>query len=214
MTRRRWSLGALIGALIVAMFAVYGEWLGALSIPLAWVALIGAAIAANRILTCPACAKRLGSVFQKACSHCGAALTDRGIFVAARDRPAERAALDYMEESRRILQRWAGIRQMLGKAVYVVGIAVALLVTLGLSHRHIAEAIGLGLLVGVMGAGITWLILIYGVDNAFGAGFLLLRGRCPVCRAWFTPPTSFGPGSISTDYSLPQFCDACSAKLA
>jgi hypothetical protein len=78
---------------------------------------------------------------------------------------------------------------------------------------NLIAALGLGLFVGVVSAGATWLALVHGVDNLFGAGFLLFRGKCPVCRAWFTPPTSFGPGSMNVDYSLPQFCTSCSAKL-
>jgi hypothetical protein len=42
---------------------------------------------------------------------------------------------------------------------------------------------------------------------------MAFRGRCPMCRAWFNPPASFGPGSIELDYSLPHFCASCGAKF-
>jgi hypothetical protein len=82
-----------------------------------------------------------------------------------------------------------------------------------LPEEEAAGRVGVSAFIALIAAGIAWLILTHVVDNAFGLIFMAFRGRCPMCRAWFNPPASFGPGSIELDYSLPHFCASCGAKF-
>ena len=206
----------LVLILLVAGGVVYKRWLGALSFPFAWAALIGVAIAATRALACPGCGQRLGSLTQTACAHCGALLTDKILILPNQQGPIDSGAAAYMARSRQLLQQWGRVRRVLGWVLYAAGPVAAIAFTFVALSRESStgEAVGLGLLIGVIVAAAAWLVLVHIVDNAVGIAFMALRGRCPLCRAWFTPPSSFGPGSIVTDYSLPQFCSSCGAKLA
>jgi hypothetical protein len=215
MRRKQRALGALVLAVVLVLIVIYRHKLGVFDFILGWATIIGGMIAGNRILACPACGRPHGSVFEKICSRCGAVLTDDPVKRPSTAGPVDARALAYMEGSRRILRRWAPIRRVLGKAVFWIGALSGLGVFLAiwLHGNDKGEAVVLGLFLWPVMTAAAWLILIFGVDNLFGAGFMLLRGRCPVCKAWFNPPSTLGPGSIHTDYSLPTFCASCGAKL-
>lgn len=213
MKRKRWSFGALVVVLAVGGLAVYLEWLGGMGIPLAWVGLIAGGIAANRLLACPACGQRLGSLFERVCSRCGAQLAHDASGIPVKAGPLDFSAVEYMTRSREILQRWARWRKKWGSSVYLVGPAVAAVMMVVLYKGDFVEAIVVGLVVGACAGMLAWLILTQVIDNVFGLGFFFLRGKCPRCRKRFNPPTSFGPASVETDYSLPRFCGACGVNL-
>lgn len=216
MRRKKRGLALLFLALALVAYWLYSRQPGGWGIALGWAALIFGLVAGNRLLRCPACGERLASIMEKICGRCGAVLTDEPVTPPSMKGPADPRTLAYMAESRRILARWAMIRRGLGKSVYAVGVlaALAVMISLRLADHGWSEAVGLGLFLGLVCAALAWLILVHGVDNLFAVGFLLLRGRCPACRAWLNPPSTLGPGSFDLDCSLPDFCSSCGAKLS
>lgn len=211
-------MGALVTVIVFALRqqafleAALGGWIAVPGLAL----LIGGAIAANRIMSCPACGQRLPSfMHDRICSRCAAVLTDEPGEASAPARRADSRALAYMDESRSILERWAVLRVKLRKTIWWIGGATAagLLVWFRQGGKAWSESIAVGLIVGLIAAGLSWLLLNQVVDNFFGIGFMLLRGRCPVCKAWFKQSMTVGIGEISTDYSLPNFCVNCRVDL-
>ncbi|TAK14958.1 MAG: hypothetical protein EPO35_08850 [Acidobacteria bacterium] len=213
MRRKRRTVFVLVVAVALIGVAIYREWLGWWGIPIGWLTILAGVIVGNRVLSCPSCHARLGGLFQTACANCGVLLTDAVMILPAQQGPIDPAAAEYMAKSRRILAAWSRVRRVLRWLPYVAGLAVTIGMAVGLDGSSWGERLGLGAFVGAAAAAVAWLILVHIVDNAFGIGFMAFRGRCPVCRAWFTPPSSFGPASIAVDYSLPKFCGSCGAKL-
>lgn len=216
MRRKKRGLAGLILSLAAIAYWLYSRQPGGWGIALGWAALIAGLVIGNRLLRCPSCQERLGSIAEKICARCGAVLTDEPVTPPSMKGPADPRTLAYMAESRRILARWVAIRRGLGRSPWWVGglASVAAIVGLWRKDNSLGEAVGLGLFLGLVCAAAAWLILVHGVDNLFAVGFLLLRGRCPACRAWFTPPSSLGPGSFDLDCSLPDFCSSCGTKLS
>ena len=215
MRRKRRTILLLAIAIAAVGFVVYKEWLGWWGIPLAWIALIAAAIGARLILQCPACGKPLGGLFQTACAQCGVLLTDKVVFLPAQASTVDPAAAEYMAASRKILARWASVRRILRWGVPLTGIVVTIMMIVMAADEEWSGRIGVALFVGAAASAAAWLILRHFADNLFGVLFTLFRGRCPLCRAWFTAPSTPGIGDIQTDFTtLPQFCGSCGAKLA
>lgn len=214
MRRKRWTIAWLVLALGLVGLAAYTERIGRWGIPIAWIVIIAGAVIANLTLTCPGCGKRLGGLFQTACAQCGVLLTDKVVMLPAQQGSIDPVAAEYMGQSRRILARWASVRRVLRWGVPVAGVAGVIFTLVMMKDESWPSRIGIGVFIGAVFGGAAWLILHHVADNVFGVGFMLFRGRCPLCRAWFTAPTTVGPGSIETDYSLPKFCESCGAKLA
>jgi hypothetical protein len=215
MRRKRWTILILALAISAIGLVIYSERLGGWGIALGWVALIVSIPIAAATLTCPGCGKRLGGLFQTACAQCGVLLTDKVIMLPAQHSTVDPVAAEYMEASRRILARWASIRRVLRWGVPLTGIATVVIFMVMARDEDWVGTLGVALFVGVAATAAAWLLLRHIADNLFGALFMLLRGRCPLCRAWFTAPTTPGLGSIETDFAtLPQFCESCGAKLA
>jgi hypothetical protein len=213
MRRKRLTLLWLVVAICVVAALIYQGLLGRWGIAIGWIALIVGAVIANMTLTCPGCGKKLGGLFQTACAQCGVLLTDKVIILPAQQGPIDPVAAEYMARSRRIIARWWSIHRMLRWSVPVSGVAMLIFSIVMLPDDDGATRVGMSVLFGVLTAAVAWLILIHLASNVFGVGFMLFRGRCPLCRAWFTPPTTFSPGSMETDFSLPPFCGSCGAKL-
>jgi hypothetical protein len=218
MRLKRWQIAWLVAGLALVIWVITRGLPGAIMIPLGLGSLVGAAFAANRILSCPACSERLGSVFDKACARCGASLTDDpAVHPTATGPEALARAAEHMAHSRRILGRWAPIRHAIGQSIWVVAALAPIGMTLffmsGPNAESLSGSAAVGVVTGLIVAGLWWLVVTHVVDNAFATGFLLLRGRCPLCRAWFNPPTTFGPGSLTMDMSLPRFCASCRSPL-
>lgn len=217
--RAFWALVAALCAVLLlcwrfetAIQAALGGWVAVPGLAL----LLAAARAANLITSCPKCGERLPSIlYDEVCSKCAAVLSDRPV-EAGPARRADSRALAYMEGSRRILAGWAVLRVRLRKSIWWTGGATAagLSVWFRTGGKELSESIGVGLFVGLIMTGISWLLLHHVADNFFGIGFMVLRGRCPVCKAWFKQPTTVGVGEIQTDYSLPNVCVSCRAPLA
>lgn len=213
MRRKRWTIAVLVLAIALVGLLVYKNAFGRASIPIAWIVLIAGSVIANSTLTCPGCGKRLGGLFQTACAQCGVLLTDKVVMLPAQQSTVDPVAAEYMARSRQILARWASIRRTLRWGVPLCGVAAAIGMAAMMTEDDWPSRIGIGLFVGAVASGFAWLILIHLADNFFGTLFLLFRGRCPLCRAWFTAPTTVAPGSMDTDFSLPPFCGSCGAKL-
>jgi hypothetical protein len=214
MRRKRLTLLLLVVAISVVALLIYEELLGRWGIAIGWIALIAGAVIANMTLTCPGCGKKLGGLFQTACAQCGVLLTDKVIILPAQQGAIDPVAAEYMATSRRILARWDSTRRLLRWGVPLAGVAGWIFMVVMMKNDEWPSRIGLGVFVGAVCASVAWLILHHLADNLFGVGFMLFRGRCPLCRAWFTAPTTVVLGATETDYSLPKFCGACGAKLA
>jgi hypothetical protein len=212
MRRKRQALFALIAAISFIALAIYLGLFGRWGIAIGWIAIVIGIVSASLILRCPKCGARLGSVSQNVCTSCGELLSDT-LVVLPNQQGVDPAAAAYMAESRRKLQKWARIRKTFRWFPYVVGLATMIGMIVALPNDEAAGRIGVSAVVGLVGAGIAWVLLTHVVDNAVGLAFLAWRGRCPLCRAWFNPPASFGPGSIEMDFSLPHFCAKCGANL-
>jgi len=212
MRRKRQALALLIALLALTGAAIYLQLLGRWGIPIGWVVLVIGLIAASQILRCPKCGARLGSIFQNVCTSCGVLLSEK-IVILPNQQGVDPAAAAYMTESRRRLQKWGRIRKKLRWFPLVAGVATTIGMLFLLTNEEMPGRIGASALIGLIAGGIGWLILTHVLDNAVGLAFMAFRGRCPMCRAWFNPPASFGPGSIDLDFSLPHFCASCGAKL-
>lgn len=214
--RRQLVLIVLGGGLLVLLISRHA--LGGYELPVGWALLIGLFFFANRILLCPACGRRMGSLFEKVCSKCGAVLTDEPIVPTSGGAGVDPAARAYMEQSARILARWGEIRKSLRMSPLIVGLLTAIYVAFlfhpqGMVAQPLTELLFIGAIAGLCAAGIAWLVLVHIVDGFFGIFFHLLRGRCPLCKAWLSSATVVVPGAIITDFSLPDFCGSCGAKL-
>ncbi len=215
MRRKRWTILILALAIGAIAFVIYNEWLGRWGIAIGWVAVIVAVVAAGVTLRCPGCGERLGGLFQTACAQCGVLLTDKVVLLPAQQGTVDPVAAEYMAASRKILARWASIRRVLRWGVPLTGIVATTMLIVMVPDDEWPARIGVALFVGAAASGGAWLILRHFADNLFGVAFMIFRGRCPLCRAWFTAPTTPGLGSIETDFAtLPQFCGSCGAKLA
>lgn len=218
MRRKRWQLAWLVITLLLVMFVVYRGMLGWAGIPIALVTIVVGPVLANLLLTCPKCKERLASVFDKGCARCGARLSDDpDVHPVSIGPEATNNAAAYMAKSRQILARWAPIRRALNKSLYIVAVLAPIGLTVFLlnapEHHDFAESAGIGVFVGLVLTGVWWLVLTHVVDTAFGLAFFAIRGRCPLCRKWFNPPASFGPGSLTMDFALPRFCPSCRSAL-
>lgn len=215
-TRRRifiFLVAFLVGYLIWVWLGHKGPW----TIALGWVAVIAVLILGNAIMSCPACNSRMRSLFEKICSQCGAVLTDDAVMPPSTSGPADPRAAAYMAESRRILERWHGIRRKLGRAVPWLGLVVALgvfVVGWRSGPDHHTDAVVIAVFCWPVFSGVYWLILVYGLDNLFAVGFQIMRGRCPLCRAWMNLPSTVGLEAVHIELVLPNFCPSCSAKLS
>ena len=214
MRRKRWTIAILVLVIALVGLLVYKDALGRWGIPIAWIVMIAGSIIANSTLTCPGCGKRLGGLFQTACAQCGVLLTDKVVMLPAQQGTIDPVAAEYMAKSRRIVARWASIHRRLRWGVPLSGVAACILMIVLLPNDDWPSKVAMGLFLGVVTSGVAWLILIHLAGQFFGVLFMLFRGRCPLCRAWFTAPTSVSPGAIETDFSLPAFCGSCGAKLA
>jgi hypothetical protein len=218
MRRRRRNLVLVVLGAGALAYLMHLRRLGGYELPVGWALLIGLFFFANRVLLCPACGRRLGSLNDKVCSKCGTVLTDEMILPPAPDGAVNPAARAYMERSELILARWGAIRKRLKKSPLVVGVLTMIYVAFffhpeGMVPQPLKDLLFIGALAGLCAVGIWWLVLVHVVDAFFGIVFSLFRGRCPLCKAWFTHGSVVVPGAIITDFSLPDFCGSCGAKL-
>lgn len=181
-----------------------------------WGTIIAVAIVGYRIMKCPACGQRLGSLQDKVCRSCGAVLTEEPPKPRSEKGPSPEVRA-YMDRSQEIINNWARFRAKLRWSPVIVGLLswIAFAVAFGLwaVEKSFTAGIILGFFVGLIITMAWWLLLVHGVDQIFEAVFAIWRGRCPVCRKWFTTPTVVVPGAIVSQISLPDFCPSCGERL-
>lgn len=183
-----------------------------------WGTVIAVTIVAYRVMKCPACGQRLGSLQDKVCRSCGAILTEEPPKPRSEKGPSPEVA-SYMRRSEEILANWSKFRSnaMLRWSPVIVGLLtwIVCMIAFGFGsvNKNFGEGAVIGFIVGLCMTMIWWLLMVQVLDVGFDVVFSIWRGRCPICRKWFTTPTTVTPGAIITHVSLPDFCPSCGERL-